>query len=69
MSEPDGAPPVPRDGQEFVDGETYADDDEGVDDPYDYYRDTRSHYHDDYYDDYPYDPVPIPNPEPRTPNP
>jgi len=46
------APAEPKDGQEFVDGETYAanNDDDGFDDPYDYYP---RHYHD--HDDMYYD--------------
>jgi hypothetical protein len=46
-SEPQ-VPAAPLDGQEFVDGETYKEEDES-DDPYDYYPRYRYHDHDDMY--------------------
>ena len=47
MSEPQ-APAAPLDGQEFVDGEQYNEDDDS-DDPYDYYPHHRYHDYDDMY--------------------
>jgi Ca2+-binding EF-hand superfamily protein len=49
-SEPQ-VPAAPLDGQEFVDGETYKEEDES-DDPYDYYPRYRYHDHDDMYYEY-----------------